>query len=240
MYGRLFILCGISAGEIGIVQSFGTADFNKLRTIPAIASQKRNIQPQFTCLFNDFSNFFIIPGNIDCFRISGFDFRQGRFKIKVFSKKSFFSDDLAAFFFHSFSKYFSYAFGIITGSIIQNRYIFYFQVFISKFCHNTSLEGIDKAGTEHKFFYFSIFDSNVRRSCTRCNQRHFISSSDRCGSSYTTAGCRSDNSYYLILSDEFGNRVTCFRRFRLVIAFHDTQFFTINTAGFIYFIKSHF
>ena len=33
-----------------------------------------NIQTAFTGLFDDFCNFFIVTGNVDCFRVSGFDF----------------------------------------------------------------------------------------------------------------------------------------------------------------------
>ena len=241
LYGRIRIVFGECGYIVAIFQSFFTSDFSQFRGFPTVAAQYGNVQAQFASLFNDFGNFFIVTGNIECFRVGSFDFGQGSFEVQVFGKECFFSYDFAAVFNNSSGESCCQTFGIVGRRVFQDSDVFSFQSVVSKCCHNLTLERVDEASTEHKRFNFAIVVNGQARSGTgRSNVRNFVSFGNRSACCYATGSCRADNCDNFILGYQFGNGVTGFGRFGFVIGFNDNDFFAEYAAFSISFVHGHF
>ena len=241
LYGRVSILCGECRYIVAAGQSVFTSDFSQFRGFPTVAAEHRNVQADFTSLFDDFGNFFIVTGNINCFRIGSFDFGQGSFEVQVFGEECFFGYDFATSFFQGSLEYLSQTFGVVRGRVHEDCYIFNFQGVRSKVSHNLTLERVDEASAEHERFNFTIVVYGQTRSGTgRSNVRNFVSFGNRGTCSYATGGSRTNYCNYFILGYQFGNGVTGFRRFGFVIGFDNNDFFAENATFSVSFVKCHF
>ena len=239
LYGRILILRGEGRYIVAALQSVFTSDFSQFRAFPPVGAHHGNCNADFTSLFNNLGNFFIVTGNINCFRIGCFNLSQRSLEVNVLGQESFFSDDLAALAFQSFLEYGSQAFRIVARGVEQNSYVLNLQSIASKGCHNLALERVDEASAEHEFSYLAIVDGNARRSCGRRDVRNFISSSNRSTCCYAAAGCRTNNGDNLVLGYQLGNGVTGFGRLGFIIALDNFDLFAIN-AILISFVSSHF
>ena len=239
LYGRILVLCRESGYIVAALQSIFTSDFSQFRAFPAVGAHHGNGNTDFTSLFNNLGNFFIVTRNINCFRIGCFNLGQRSLEVNVLGQESFLSNNLAALAFQGLLEYRSQAFGIIAGGVEQNSYVLNLQGVASKGCHYLALERVDEASTEHEFSYLAIVNGNARCSCRRRNVRNLVSSGNGSTCCYAAAGCRTNNSNNLILGYELSNGVTGFRRLRFVIAFDNFNLFAIDT-GLVSFVSSHF
>ena len=105
--GFVFVLSIEGTYIVTALQSVFTSNFSKLRAFPAIGAEHRAGDADFTSLFNNLRNFFVVTRNIDCFRICCFQLSQSRFKVNVFAQESFLSNDFAALAFQGFLEDFS-------------------------------------------------------------------------------------------------------------------------------------
>ena len=237
--GRIGVIRAVGAGIVSLVQRFGPGDFDQLRAVPAVAAHHGHIQTDFTGLFYDFTNFFIVTGNINCIRLLSLDLGQAGFEVHVFCQIRFFRNDLAfVVLFESFSQ----TLGIVAGVIAVNGNALNFQFLIGKGCHNLALEGIDEAGAEDEltdFACLSIKCNSIRSSSGRYG-RKFIRRNDGFRCHGAAAGGRSHEADQFILGNQFCSRITGFGRLRFIIGFHNAQFFTVDAAGFVDFVNRHF
>ena len=71
-------------GKEGIIQSASPGNLRQFRRIPAVAAQNRHRQTHFPSLFDDHAHFLVITRYEEHIRVSRFDFRQSRFKVRIF------------------------------------------------------------------------------------------------------------------------------------------------------------
>ena len=237
--GRIGIIRTVRAAVVCLVQRCFACDFDQLRAVPAVAAHHGNIQTDFTGLFYDLANFFIVTGNINRVRVLGFDFGQTGFEVHIFCQIGFFRNDLA---FEVLFERISQAFGVITGVVAVNRNVLNFQFPVGKSCHYFALERIDEAGTENELTDFACLGvkRNSIRSSSRRYGRKFISCNDRFRSHGAAAGSRSYKTDQFVLGNQFRSRIAGFGRLRLIVGFYDTQFFAVDTAGFVDLVNRHF
>ena len=231
LYMRILVLCGVGVGEVGAVQGFRAGDISQFGRIPSVTAQDRAGDPHFTGLFDDLGNFFIVAGNIQGFRIGGFQFGQCGLEVLVLGQEGFLANHFAAFFFQGLAEYIHQALGVITGGIIENRHILHFQGFGGKFGHQFSLEGVREAGTENirtDLAFFIHRDAGSRS--YRSHQRDLAVGHHRRGSRYAAAGSRPDDDGHFILGDQLGGRVAGFGRLRFVVSFHQFDFLAVDAT----------
>ena len=105
--GFVFVLSIEGTYIVAALQSIFTGDFSKLRAFPAIGAQHRAGDADFTSLFDNLGNFFVVARNIDCFRICCFQLGQSGFEVNVLAQESFLSNDFTALAFQGFLEDFS-------------------------------------------------------------------------------------------------------------------------------------
>ena len=138
-------------------------------------------------------------------------------------------------------KSFCQALGIVAGVVAVDRNALNFQFVVGKSRHYFALERVNEAGTENELTYlagFGIKRDGIRSSSRRYG-RQFVGRNDRFRSHGAAAGSRTHEADQLVLGNQFGSRIAGFRRLRLIIGFHDTQFLAVYAAGFVDFINSH-
>ena len=103
--GFVFVFSIEGTYIVAALQSIFTGDFSKFRAFPAIGAQHRAGNADFASLFDNLGNFFIVTGNVNCFRIGCFEFSQSGFEVNVFSQESFLSNNFTALAFQGFLEY---------------------------------------------------------------------------------------------------------------------------------------
>lgn len=86
----------VGVGEEAVVGRGLAGDFRQFRGIPAVGTQQRYVQADFTGLFDNLGDFFVVPRNVDRVRIGRLNLRQGRLKVDILGQERFVRRNRAA------------------------------------------------------------------------------------------------------------------------------------------------